>query len=113
MFIDLRDSFSRVFFCAHFAGEKFKSPWKNHGLFSHLHHRQQTIPADEIDLFRGPHALSATGADQLAGAAGSGRWRRGDSSRCSCADAPRREAVVAAHMNIFPPLLDDKRNQSV
>lgn len=40
------------------------------GFFLYLHHRQQTVPAEDIDLFRGPHALPTARANQLPGAAG-------------------------------------------
>ena len=88
----------------------WKTPWD---FFLYLHHRQQAVAAEDVHFLCGSHRLTATGTNQFAGAAGSGRGRRGDASRCACPDAPDTESVVAAHVYIVPPLRNDEFNQCV
>ena len=43
---------------------------KVHFNFLCLHHGEEAVPTQNVDLARGPHALAAFGANELAGGAG-------------------------------------------
>lgn len=59
--------------------------------FLDLHHRGHTVPAEDIDFFRGPYALSTAGTNQLAGAAGPLPSRCGPRPALGCPNSPGME----------------------
>lgn len=79
----------------------------------YFYHFLQAVPAKDVDRFGGPHGLAAAGANQLPGAAGFRRWRRGDASRYPCPGPPRCKTVSPSHVNVLPPLADNKFYQCV
>ena len=72
-----------------------------------LNHRQITIHAKNVNLFRGSHAVAATGADIFACVAR--LWRRCGSGGVSVSCTARRVAPFdAVHVDVCPALFNDE-----
>ena len=81
---------------------------------SNLRHRDQAVPANNVDLFGSPDALPTAGASNLPCAGSPARSRRGDASFCSrSSHAPHGKARFPVHHNIVPALGDDELDQRV
>lgn len=75
--------------------------------FLDLHHRGHTVPAEDINFFRGPHALAAAGTNQLAGTAGPFPSRRGPRPALSRPNRPgmeERGKAAPTDPYLIPPL---------
>ena len=72
---------------------------------SNLRHRDQAVPANNVDLFGSPDALPTAGASNLPCAGSPARSRRGDAPFCSrSSHAPHGKARFPVHHNIVPDL---------
>ena len=72
---------------------------------SNLRHRDQAIPANNVDLFGSPDALPTAGVSNLPCAGSPARSRWGDASFCSrSSHAPHGKARFPVHHNIVPAL---------
>ena len=70
-------------------------------------HRQITIHAKDVNLFRGSHAVAAAGANVFAGVARLWRWCGSGGISVSCT-ARRAAPFNPVHRNIRPALFNDE-----
>ena len=75
-------------------------------------HRQITIHAKDVNLFRGSHAVAAAGANVFAGVARLWRWCGSGGISVSCT-ARRAAPFDSVHVDVRPALFDDEVTEGV